>query len=59
MITEFQSIRRRHWQKVLLMALLTLLMPQSIWADDDLETTFIGDRTYYVLRSRSDWNKFN
>ena len=58
MITEFQSIRRRHWQKVLLMALLTLLMPQSIWADDDLETTFIGDRTYYVLRSRSDWNKF-
>ena len=40
--------------------LMATLLPQAVWADDtDLETTFIGDRTYYVLRSRSDWNKFN
>lgn len=31
---------------------------QGAWADDKLETAFIGDKSYYVLRSTEDWEKF-
>ncbi|MDO4200841.1 MAG: LamG domain-containing protein [Bacteroidales bacterium] len=43
----------------LLLVLLWALMPIVTWAaDNGLETAFVGDKSYYVLRSADDWNKF-
>ena len=43
----------------LLLVLLWALMPIVTWADNSgLETAFVGDKSYYVLRSADDWNKF-
>ena len=42
-----------------LLAVLMMLVPQGAWADSSgLETAFIGDKSYYVLRSNADWLKF-
>ena len=41
------------------LAVLMMLVPQGAWADSSgLETAFIGDKSYYVLRSNADWLKF-
>ncbi len=49
----------RPWQMMLLAAVFAWLMPQAARADDNgLETAFVGDKSYYVLRSSSDWDKF-
>ena len=42
-----------------LLLMLVMLVPQGAWADSSgLETAFIGDKSYYVLRSNADWLKF-
>ena len=42
-----------------LLLMLVMLVPQGVWADNSgLETAFIGDKSYYVLRSSADWDKF-
>lgn len=51
-------MRGRPWQVMLLLVLFAWLMPQVAWADDKLETAFIVDKSYYVLRSAADWDKF-
>ena len=49
----------RPWQVMLLLALFAWLLPQGAWADNSgLEQAFVGDKTYYVLSSSDDWNKF-
>ena len=43
----------------LFFVLLWALMPIVTWADNSgLETAFVGDKQYYVLRSNADWLKF-
>ena len=44
---------------VLFAMLVAMLMPPQAWAaDSELETMFIGDKSYYVLRNDADWNVF-
>ena len=43
---------------MMLLALFAWLLPQGAWAEDKLETAFVGDKSYYVLRSAEDWDKF-
>ncbi len=42
----------------MLLVIFAWLMPQGAWADDKLETVFINDKIYNVLRSADDWEKF-
>jgi len=49
---------RAYLQWMLLLLLSVCFVPQVAWADDKLETAFIGDKNYYVLRSAADWDKF-
>ncbi len=43
----------------MVLMLVGMLVPQGAWADSSgLETAFVGDKSYYVLRSADDWNKF-
>ena len=52
------TMGRGLWLVMMLLALFAWLLPQEAWADDKLETAFIGDKSYYVLRSAEDWEKF-
>ena len=43
----------------MVLMLVGMLVPQGAWADSSgLEKAFIGDKSYYVLRSNADWLKF-
>jgi hypothetical protein len=43
----------------MVLMLVGMLVPQVAWADTSgLEKAFIGDKSYYVLRSNADWEKF-
>ena len=43
----------------MVLMLVGMLVPQGAWADSSgLEMAFIGDKSYYVLRSNADWLKF-
>ena len=49
----------RRWLQMVAATVMTavaLLVPQQAWAD--LETTIIEGKTFYVLRSSSDWDEF-
>ena len=47
------------WFHLMVLMLVGMLVPQGAWADSSgLETAFIGDKSYYVLRSNADWLKF-
>ena len=51
--------QRLHLAAAMVLMLVGMLVPQGAWADSSgLETTFIGDKSYYVLRSGADWDKF-
>ena len=51
--------QRLHVAAAMVLMLVGMLVPQGAWADSSgLETAFIGDKSYYVLRSADDWNKF-
>ena len=51
--------QRLHLAAAMVLMLVGMLVPQGAWADSSgLETTFIGDKNYYVLRSSADWDKF-
>ena len=41
-----------------LVTLMAMLLPQGVWAADDLETAFVGDKSFFVLRSSADWDIF-
>ncbi|MBQ9362439.1 MAG: hypothetical protein IJT97_03350, partial [Bacteroidaceae bacterium] len=59
MNTRTRTRRGRPWQTtMLLVALFAWLVPHRAWAADELETAFIGDKSYYVLRNADDWYKF-
>ncbi|MBQ7141856.1 MAG: hypothetical protein IJR84_02190 [Bacteroidaceae bacterium] len=48
-----------HLAVMMVLMLMAWLVPQGAWADNSgLETAFVGDKSYYVLRSADDWNKF-
>ena len=52
------SMGRSIWL-TLMLCLMAWLVPQGVMADNSgLETAFIGDKSYYVLRNTSDWDKF-
>ena len=51
--------QRLHLAAAMVLMLVGMLVPQGAWADSSgLETAFIGDKSYYVLRSSADWDKF-
>ncbi len=51
--------QRLHLAAAMVLMLVGMLVPQEAWADSSgLETAFIGDKSYYVLRSNADWLKF-
>jgi len=51
--------QRLHLAAAMVLMLVGMLVPQGAWADSSgLETAFIGDKSYYVLRSAADWDKF-
>ena len=51
--------QRLHLVAAMVLMLVGMLVPQGAWADGSgLETAFIGDKSYYVLRSAEDWEKF-
>lgn len=51
--------QRLHVAAAMVLMLVGMLVPQGAWADNSgLETAFVGDKSYYVLRSADDWNKF-
>ena len=51
--------QRLHLAAAMVLMLVGMLVPQGVWADSSgLETAFIGDKSYYVLRSNADWLKF-
>ena len=51
--------QRLHLAAAMVLMLVGMLVPQGAWADSSgLETAFVGDKSYYVLRSADDWNKF-
>ena len=60
-VGEVISSRRQrlHLAAAMVLMLVGMLVPQGAWADSSgLETAFIGDKSYYVLRSNADWLKF-
>ena len=51
--------QRLHLAAAMVLMLVGMLVPQGAWADSSgLETAFVGDKNYYVLRSNADWLKF-
>lgn len=51
--------QRLHVAAAMVLMLVGMLVPQGAWADSSgLEMAFIGDKSYYVLRSNADWLKF-
>ena len=51
--------QRLHLAAAMVLMLVGMLVPQGAWADSSgLETAFVGDKSYYVLRSNADWLKF-
>lgn len=51
--------QRLHMAAAMVLMLVGMLVPQGAWADSSgLETAFVGDKSYYVLRSAADWDKF-
>ena len=53
-----RNITKINWAITMLLSLIMQLIPQGAWAADVLETAFIGDKQYYVLRTTEDWEKF-
>ena len=51
--------QRLHLAAAMVLMLVGMLVPQGAWADSSgLDEAFIGDKSYYVLRSSADWDKF-
>ena len=51
--------QRLHLAAAMVLMLVGMLVPQGAWADSSgLETALIGNKSYYVLRSADDWDKF-
>ncbi len=60
-VGEVISSRRQrlHLAAAMVLMLVGMLVPQGAWADNSgLDEAFVGDKSYYVLRSSADWDKF-
>lgn len=60
-VGEVISSRRQrlHLAAAMILMLVGMLVPQGAWADSSgLDEAFVGDKSYYVLRSSADWDKF-